>query len=136
MDCVFCKIVAGSIPSFKVYEDAGMIAFMDINPLTAGHLLVVPKTHVANLFDADEALVADTMRVVTRIAKHLRKAVNVDAMNLLQANGAAAFQSVPHLHFHLIPRREGDRAGFDWKLVPGDMDAIKALAETVKQGLA
>lgn len=135
MDCVFCKIVAGTIPSFKVYEDANTLAFMDINPLTAGHLLVVPKRHAVNLFDADESLVAETARVVTRIAKTLRTSLGVESLNLLQANGPDAFQSVAHLHFHLIPRRPDDGAGFDWKLVPGDMSAIKALAEKVKKGL-
>jgi len=135
MDCVFCKIVAGTIPSFRVYEDAGTIAFMDIHPLTPGHLLVVPKRHVVNLFDADETLAADTMRVAARIAKSLPASLGVDSVNLLQANGAAAFQSVPHLHFHLIPRRAGDQAGFDWKLVPGDMAAIQGLAETVKRAI-
>lgn len=136
MDCVFCKIVAGTTPSFKVYEDANTIAFMDINPLTPGHLLVVPKRHAVNLFDADEGLVAETMRVATRIAKSLRESLGIDALNLLQANGAAAFQSVAHLHVHLIPRRSGDEAGFDWRLVPGDKEEIKGIAEKVKAALA
>lgn len=135
MDCVFCKIVAGTIPCFKIYEDSRTLAFMDINPVTAGHLLVVPKLHAVNLFDADEELVAQVARVAARIAKSLRKSLGIDALNLLQANGAAAFQSVAHLHVHLIPRRADDGAGFDWKLVPGDMAAIRALSEKVKAAL-
>ena len=135
MDCIFCKIVAGQIPCVKIHEDAETLAFMDINPLTTGHLLVVPKRHAANLFDADEALVTDTMRVVARIAKSLRTSLGVDSLNMLQANGADAFQSVAHLHFHLIPRRPEDKAGFDWKLVPGDMAELQRLGEKIKAGL-
>jgi histidine triad (HIT) family protein len=135
MDCVFCKIVAGTIPCVKVYENAETIAFMDINPLTPGHLLVVSKTHMETLFQADEDQVAALARVAVRIAKSLRGSLGIDALNLLQANGAAAYQSVPHLHIHLIPRRPDDGAGFDWKLVPGNMDAIRELGERVKAGL-
>ena len=135
MDCVFCKIVAGTIPAVKVHEDAETIALMDINPLTAGHLLVIPKTHVETLFEADEALVAAVARVSTRIAKSLRKSLGIEALNLLQANGAAAFQSVPHLHFHLIPRRPDDGAGFDWRGIPGKMEEIRRLGERIRQGL-
>ena len=135
MDCVFCKIVAGTIPAVKVHEDAETIAIMDINPLTPGHLLVVPKTHVETLFEADEALVAAVARVSTRIAKSLRKSLGIEALNLLQANGAAAFQSVPHLHFHLIPRRPDDGAGFDWRGIPGKMEEIRRLGELIKKGL-
>jgi histidine triad (HIT) family protein len=135
MDCVFCRIVAGSIPCVKVYEDAESLAFMDINPLTPGHLLVVPKAHVETLFDADEARVASLARIATRIAKSLRESLGIQALNMLQANGQAAFQSVPHLHLHLIPRRPGDGAGFDWKLVPGDMEEIRRLGETIRAGL-
>ena len=135
MDCVFCKIVAGTIPAVKVHEDAETIALMDINPLTAGHLLVIPKTHVETLFEADEALVAAVARVSTRIAKSLRESLGIEALNLLQANGAAAFQSVPHLHFHLIPRRPDDGAGFDWRGIPGKMEEIRRLGERIRQGL-
>ena len=135
MDCVFCKIAAGVIPSVKVHEDAETIAFMDINPLTAGHLLVIPKTHVETLFEADEALVAAVARVSARIAKSLRRSLGIEALNLLQANGAAAFQSVPHLHFHLIPRRPDDGAGFDWRGVPGKIEEIRRLGEKIREGL-
>lgn len=136
MDCIFCRIVAGEIPCVKVFEDNATIAFMDINPLTEGHLLVVPKTHVENLFDAEPGLLGDTMEAVSRVARVLRESTGAEGLSVIQANGAAAFQSVPHLHFHLIPRRAGDGAGFDWKPRPGDMAAIERLGERIAEGLA
>ena len=131
MDCVFCKIVEGKIPSFKVYEDATTLAFMDINPLTPGHLLVVPKRHCVGLWDADDATLEAAIRVVRRVALGQKAVLGLDSLNLLQANGKWAAQSVPHLHFHLIPRREDDGAGMDWPLKAGDMDAIKALSSQI-----
>ncbi len=131
MDCIFCKIVAGAIPSFKVHEDAATLAFMDINPLTPGHVLVIPKLHSATLFETDDAVLRDTIAAAKRVAIGLKATLGFDSLNLLQANGLWAAQSVPHLHFHLIPRREHDGAGMDWKLVPGDKDAIRRLAEKI-----
>ena len=127
MDCVFCKIVEGKIPSVKVHEDRDTISFMDINPLTPGHLLVVPKRHCVGLWDADDATLGATLRSVRRVALALKQTLGLDSLNVLQATGKWAAQSVPHLHFHLIPRSEGDGAGMDWPLNPGQMDAIKAL---------
>lgn len=131
MDCIFCKIVAGEIPSFKVHEDDSTLAFMDINPLTEGHVLVLPKRHVTGLFDTDEETLTATMAAVRKMALAMKEALGVDSMNLFQANGPWAAQSVPHLHFHLIPRREGDGAGMDWPLKPGDMEAIGKLKEKI-----
>jgi histidine triad (HIT) family protein len=127
MDCIFCKIVEGKIPSFKVHEDRETLAFMDINPLTPGHLLVVPKRHSMGLWDVDEATLQATIRSVRKVALALKQALGLDSLNVLQANGKWAAQSVPHLHFHLVPRSEGDGAGMDWVPRPGQMDAIKAL---------
>jgi histidine triad (HIT) family protein len=136
MDCVFCRIAAGTLPSTKVYEDGSTLAIMDINPLTPGHLLVMPKAHVETLFEADENAVAGVIRVVVRIAKAVRGTLKPDGLNVLQANGRAAFQSVPHLHFHLIPRRVDDGAGFDWEPVPGDLDEVRRLGEQIRAALA
>jgi histidine triad (HIT) family protein len=135
MDCVFCRIAAGTLPSTKVYEDGSTLAIMDINPLTPGHLLVMPKAHIENLFDADEKAVADVMRMVTRIAKAIGRSLKPDGLNVLQANGRAAFQSVPHLHFHLIPRRTDDGAGFDWKPVPGNLNDVHRLGGQIRAAL-
>ncbi len=136
MDCVFCKIRDGQIPSTRVFEDERTIAFMDINPLNEGHCLVMPRAHAATIFEADEADLRAAIVTAQRVARAIRTALRPDGLNLLQANGAAAFQSVPHLHFHLVPRSTGDGKGFDWPLVPGDRDRIQAAAEKVRGALA
>lgn len=132
MDCIFCKIIAGEIPSFQVHQDNMTVAFMDINPLTEGHVLVVPKKHCTGLFDADDLTLAATLAAAKKVALGMKDVLGFDSLNMLQANGRWAAQSVPHLHFHLIPRREGDGAGMDWPLTPGDMDAIGKLGEAIK----
>jgi len=135
MDCVFCKIVDGTIPSIKVYEDASTLAFMDINPLTEGHLLVVPKRHSQTLMETDDAVLQETILAAKKLGAALVRALKVDSVNLLQANGRWAAQSVPHLHFHLIPRRENDGAGLDWVLQPGEKHLIEQAAAKVKAAL-
>ena len=136
MDCVFCRIRDGQIPSTRVYEDARTIAFMDINPLNDGHCLVIPREHAATLFDADEADLQAAVATARRVARAIRDALRADGLNMLQANGAAAFQSVPHFHLHLVPRWAGDGKGFDWPLVPGDRGRIEAAAEKIRAALA
>jgi histidine triad (HIT) family protein len=135
VDCVFCRIRDGQIPSTRVYEDDRTIAFMDINPLNEGHTLVIPRAHAATLFEADEADLHAAIATAKRVAVAIRAALHADGLNLVQANGAAAFQSVPHLHFHLIPRFTGDGKGFDWPMVPGDRDRIQATAEKIRRAL-
>ncbi len=135
MDCVFCKIRDGQIPSTRLYEDERTLAFMDINPLTEGHCLVVSRAHASTLFDAEVADLQAAIATAKRVAQALRRVLGFDGLNLLQANGAAAFQSVPHFHLHLIPRRMGDGTGFDWPLVPGDRGRIQAVAEKIRAEL-
>jgi histidine triad (HIT) family protein len=134
-DCVFCRIRDGRIPSIKVYEDERTFCIMDINPLNPGHCLVIIKHHAATVFDA----AADDLRaaIVTaqRVATALRETVSADGMNVLQANGAAAFQSVPHYHLHLIPRFTGDGKGFDWKQVAGDRAQMTEVGEKLRAAL-
>jgi histidine triad (HIT) family protein len=134
-DCVFCKIRDGQIPSTRVYEDERTLCFMDINPINDGHCLVITKAHTATLFDSADADLQAAITTARRVAHALRAALAPDGLNLLQANGAAAFQSVPHFHLHLIPRWTGDGKGFDWKLTPGDRARIQATAEKLRAGL-
>ena len=134
-DCVFCMIRDGKIPSAKVYDDERTLAFMDINPLTRGHCLVATKAHAATLFDAEVEDLKAAIATAKKVAGALKKALSPDGLNLLQANGAAAFQSVAHFHLHLIPRWTGDGKGFDWKLVPGDRGQIVAIGERVREAL-
>lgn len=136
MDCVFCKIRDGQIPSTRVYEDERTLVFMDINPLNEGHCLVVTRAHAATLYDAAEADLQAAIATARRVAVALRAALQPDGLNMLQANGPAAFQSVPHFHLHLIPRWTGDGKGFDWPLVPGDRARIQATAEKLRAALA
>lgn len=133
--CVFCKLRDGQIPSMKIYEDEATLAFMDINPLTTGHCLVITKNHAATLWDAETADLQAAIATAKRVAIALREAVKPDGLNMLQANGAAAFQSVPHFHLHLIPRWVRDGKGFDWKLVAGDRTAIAGVGERLRAAL-
>ena len=134
-ECVFCKIRDGQIPSMRVYEDDATLCIMDINPLNPGHCLVITKTHAATLFDADVADLEAAIATAQRVAVAIRSALQPDGLNMLQANGAAAFQSVPHFHLHLIPRFTDDGKGFDWKLVPGDRAQIMATGDRIRTAL-
>ena len=134
-DCVFCKIRDGQIPSARVYEDERTFVIMDINPLNPGHCLVITKTPAATLFEWTESDLAAAIATAERVGAALVPALKPDGLNMLQANGAAAFQSVPHFHLHLIPRYIRDGKGFDWKLVPGHRDEIFANVEKIRAAL-
>jgi histidine triad (HIT) family protein len=135
-DCVFCKIRDGQIPSVRVHEDARTLAFMDINPLNDGHCLVIPRAHAPTIFDVEPADLQAVATAAQRVALALRRALAPEGLHVLQANGAAAFQSVPHFHFHLVPRWTGDGKGLDWPLEPGDRDRIQATAARIRAALA
>lgn len=130
-DCIFCAIAAGEIPCFKIYEDENAIAFLDINPASRGHVLVVPKEHCRNLLDAPGALLAQLVPVVQKVAAHLKNALPCDGFNILQNNGEAAGQTVHHLHFHIVPRYAGQNAGIDFTPRKADMDELKTLAARI-----
>ncbi|MDE0458723.1 MAG: HIT family protein [Chromatiales bacterium] len=131
-DCIFCKIVAGEIPSFKLFEDEATLAFMDINPANEGHALVIPKEHAPDLYAvSDEALVR-TAVTAKRVAAALARTLNPDGLNLVQCNGAAAAQSVMHFHVHVLPRVTDDGLAMNWGLKLGDIDAIGRLAERIR----
>jgi histidine triad (HIT) family protein len=134
-DCVFCKIRDGQIPAVKIYEDERTLAFMDINPLNAGHCLVVTKTHAPTIWESSVEDLQAAIAAARKIAVALRDAVKPDGLNMLQANGTAAFQSVPHYHLHLIPRWHNDGKGFDWTLVAGDRAQIAQIGERLRDAL-
>ncbi|QWF84555.1 HIT family protein [Amycolatopsis sp. CA-230715] len=129
--CLFCGIVAGEVPSAKVAEDDTTYAFMDINPASDGHLLVVPKRHSKDLLDIGAADLADVTVAAQRIAKAVSKELGADGVNLLNCCGADAWQTVFHFHLHVIPRyvdKTKDRLVLPWRPgVPGDPAAIAAL---------
>ena len=134
-DCVFCKIVAGQIPCFKLYEDGETLAFMDINPVNDGHCLVITKDHFPTVFELPEAAMAAAGRVAAKLAKAVNAAVAPDGLNLLQANGPGAAQSVPHFHLHILPRRMNDGLAVNWTPKPGDLKHIAEIAERIRAQL-
>jgi histidine triad (HIT) family protein len=134
-DCIFCKIVAGTIPCFRLYEDEATLAFLDINPANPGHCLVVTRNHAPTLMEAADDDLARVLPVARRLAVAVQTVLRPDGINLLQANGPGAAQSVPHFHLHVLPRRTGDELKMNWGLVPGDKAALTALAERLRTAL-
>ena len=134
-DCIFCKIIAGDIPCFKIYEDDHTLAFMDINPASEGHALVIPREHAADVFSVSDAAITATVVSAKKVAAAIEKTLNPGGLNLLQCNGPAAAQSVMHFHMHVLPRSENDNLKLNWGLVPGDMESIGRLAEHIKENI-
>ncbi|MCR5431106.1 MAG: HIT family protein [Lachnospiraceae bacterium] len=114
-NCVFCKIVAGQIPSATVYEDDDFKAIMDIAPAAKGHVIILSKRHMLSLLEIEEKTASRALIVASKIANAMKKALGCDGINMLQNNGSAAWQSVFHLHIHLIPRFDGDGIIIPWK---------------------
>ena len=129
-DCIFCAIGAGRIPSFKIYEDDISLAYLDINPMSFGHTLVIPKIHSAGLLDTPDEMLCKLMMRVKKIASHIKDTLPCDGFNILQNNGEAAGQTVGHIHFHIIPRVNG--AGVTFEGAKGDMELLKALAARLR----
>ncbi len=113
-DCIFCKIANGDIPSATVYEDDHFRAIMDIAPAKKGHVIILAKQHFANIFEIDKETGERLTPVVSKIAKAMKEALGCDGVNVLQNNGEAAWQSVFHLHVHIIPRYADDSLTFPW----------------------
>ena len=134
-NCIFCKIAAGMIPSTKLYEDAESLAFMDINPANDGHCLVIPKAHFPTLFAIPPEVFAAAGRAVIKVANAVQAALTPDGINLLQANGPGAGQSVFHFHFHVLPRRHNDGLSINWTPKPGDRGRIAEIAEKIRKQL-
>ena len=132
MDCIFCKIVAGAIPSHKIYEDDATLAFLDINPASRGHALVISKHHAEHIYDMPVDALYAVAQATQRVARRLRQVVQPDGLNVIQNNGAAAGQSVFHYHVHLIPRQRGDRVMQAWKPGATDHAALGALAAELR----
>lgn len=125
-NCIFCKILAGEIPSTAVYEDDDFKAILDVNPAARGHVIILPKNHAANIYELPDEDASKIMVVAKKIATAIEKAYHCDGVNILQDNGEAAGQTVFHLHVHVIPRFKGDTVNIGWKQgdMPEDLDAI------------
>jgi len=126
-DCIFCKIVKGTIPATKVFEDELTLAFLDISPVIQGHALVIPKAHHEAITETPVEALHHCIAVARRVAQAQLEALGADGVNLHQANGAAAGQVVPHLHFHVIPRFAND--GHHWNWTHRDYDSTQAMAD-------
>lgn len=136
MSCIFCKIIAGELPAARIYEDTDTVAFMDIGPVTKGHALVVPKLHCDPITQIPGPLLQKVILVVQKIAAAQIKGLGASAINVTQANGALAGQIIPHVHFHVIPRVEGDLRARNW--APGTYDTpeeINRFADRIRKAL-
>ena len=131
-DCLFCKIVAGEIPATRVAEDDRTIAFMDINPATRGHVLVIPREHAKDLLEIDPEDLAAVAEAAQRLAATMPDRLGADGVNLLNSCGRAAWQTVFHFHIHVIPRYDADPLRLPWMPEPGDRDDIAASARDLE----
>ena len=132
-DCLFCEIVAGNIPSETVDSDERTVSFMDINPATRGHALVVPRAHSADLLE----IPPDDLEAVTlaaqRLSRRAKDALGADGVNLINSCGSAAWQTVFHFHMHVVPRYDDDPLELPWTPAPGDSDEIEAAAAELRR---
>jgi histidine triad (HIT) family protein len=134
-DCLFCKIIAGEIPSEKIYEDKDIFAFLDIKPLTKGHTLVIPKQHVKNLYEMPDEILHKVISGVKKIGTSLKKNLGADGLNLEMNNDAPAGQVIFHAHIHLIPRYKGD--GMEhWPGQHHDIKLQRGVEEIMKNALS
>jgi histidine triad (HIT) family protein len=127
-DCLFCGIVAGEVPAEIVDSDENTVAFMDINPATRGHALVVPREHSRDLMDVSDSDLQRTMLAARRLARRMDETLRPDGFNLLNSCRAAAWQTVFHFHVHVVPRYDDDPLELPWKPKPGDPEEIRAVA--------
>ncbi|WP_202758107.1 HIT family protein [Delftia acidovorans] len=134
--CLFCRLVAGEIPSAKVFEDEQTIAFMDIGQVNPGHVLVASKRHAVTLLDLTPDEAGAVMRTAQRVAQAVQAAFDPDGISLFQANGAAGGQTVFHFHLHVLPRHGGDGVGLGWPRKEPGMQALQDYAERLRQALA
>jgi histidine triad (HIT) family protein len=132
---IFDKILSGEIPSYKVYEDDHVFAFLDIGPLSAGHTLVIPKERKAQLHLLSDEAAAAVGRALPRICRAVLGATGATAYNILQNNGSEAHQVVMHVHFHIIPKFGGEGLGIGWHARKLDDAAARALVETMRKAL-
>jgi histidine triad (HIT) family protein len=131
-DCIFCKIVAGELPATIVDQDEHTIAFMDINPATRGHALVVPRRHAPDLLTIEPDDLAAVGAAAQRLAARAKESLKADGINVINSCGSAAWQTVFHFHLHVIPRYQGDPMRLPWLPTPGDPDEIAVAAAAIK----
>ena len=134
-DCLFCKIVAGQVPVTKIYEDEGVLSFLDIGPISDGHTLVIPKRHYEKIHECPAELLGQVFTSLGQIAGAVAAAMNSDGYNLLCNNGRAAGQVIEHLHFHIVPRHDGDGLFKYWPSVEYEDGKIDSIAGAIRKKL-
>lgn len=135
-DCIFCKIASGKMDSEKIYETEKVVSFLDINPLTPGHSLVIPKKHVEVFSELEDELVGEVFKVTKRVEKALDSALNPDGFTIGINDGKAAGQEIPHLHINILPRFKNDRGGSIHTIVKNPPEEeISEIAEKVKKSI-
>ena len=134
-DCVFCRIVAGQIPSTKVYEDEHTLAFMDIGQVNPGHVLVTAKKHAANLYELDEEQAEAVARACLKVSKAIQETFEPEGLSVYQANGKAAGQTVFHYHVHLLPRHAGDGMELTWPVKNPPRETLEGYAAKIRDRL-
>lgn len=134
-DCIFCKIVKGEIASTKLYEDDNVLGFLDIAPASKGHTLVITKKHYETLLDVPADELAALVKAVQSIAKAVQQATGAAGFNILQSNNKVAGQVIAHVHFHIIPRNEGDGLSFAWQHGKPEAEELQQLAAEIKKKL-
>lgn len=135
MNCIFCEILNGNIPCNKVFENDNFIAILDAFPANEGHTLVIPKKHFENIFEIDEEILKEGYFIAQKIAKSIKKAFNIENINILQNNGALAGQTVNHFHIHIVPRIENDNVTIKSSPVAIDDKKIKNIINNIKANI-
>lgn len=134
--CIFCQIINKQIPAKIIYEDTEVIAFLDINPLSLGHSLIVPKKHAENIFDIEEKVLQNIFSVAKKISLKVKEKLGAEGVNLFQASGRAAEQSIPHFHLHVVPRRSSDEINLnEWwstKIKKLDDSQLEEIARLIR----
>ena len=134
-DCIFCKIASGEAAAAIVYEDEHTMAFMDIGQVNPGHVIVAVKPHIPDIYTLTDDMAAAFFRTAARVARAVKKAMQPEGMTLLQANEKVGFQTVFHLHLHVLPRHPDDGVTLTWPAKNPGMDELERLAQQVKVAL-
>lgn len=135
MNCIFCKILNGDIPSNNVFENENFIAILDAFPANEGHILVIPKKHFENIFEINEETLKEGYAIAKKIANSIKKSLNIENINILQNNGALAGQTVNHFHIHIIPRIENDNVVIKSEPINIDSERIKEIVNNIKSNI-
>lgn len=135
-DCIFCKIVRGDVPASKILETGDAVAFLDVNPINHGHVLVIPKEHAPSLAELSDEQAAHLGSLLPRLCRAVRKSMAADGFNVVANGGRIAGQTIDHCHFHVIPRFDGDPVNWPWPQTRYQGDEMSAIRSRIEQELS